>query len=143
MAPEEYHSSVKRNALDQVTPEEMFEARVNGLEIVNKITDPDTIQQMAREGQISADENGNLPISIITYFAPAQKDDFSDLSVAARSSRISVNTTRYFDGRYFDDYDRYRVDGEGSFELTYEKRGHQVGTHLCRERFLRVERFMA
>ena len=67
LASEEYHSSVKRNMLDQVTPEEMFEARVNGLEIVNKITDPDTIQQMARDEQISADENGNLPISIITY----------------------------------------------------------------------------
>lgn len=123
LAPEEYHSSVKRNMLDQVTPEEMLEARVNGLEIVNKITDLDTIQQMAREGQISVDKNGNLPAGIITYFAPEQKDAFSDLSVAARTSSISVNTTRYFDGRYFDDYDRYRVDGEGSFEVTYEKTG--------------------
>lgn len=120
-APESYRSN-QRNAV--ITSEEAAEATANGLEIIDKVTDPYIIQQMVNNGQAERDENGNLPTCIITYYAPAaETPTLNEETALLRAAGITVTKTDYFDGRYFDDYDRYRVDGPATFETTYSKKG--------------------
>lgn len=143
-SPYEVTTTLQQNSLKNVTAKELVEANANGFEIMEKVTDPSTIQQMVNDGLAETDENGNLPTSITTYFA-SDKNVESNLleqqSSLLRSSGISVTKTRYYDGQYFDDYDRYVVDGPSEFEVTYSKKGIQIGTPICLAMFLLVVQF--
>lgn len=127
-APSPYKvTTLQQNSLKNVTTKELVEANANGLKIMEKVTDPSTIQQMVKDGLAETDENGNLPTRIITDFAPDKifESHLPELqSSLLRSSGISVTKTRYYDGQYFDDYDRYVVDGPAEFEVTYSKKGY-------------------
>ena len=116
-------SSNKKGA-SNITDDEIAAAEANGLTIIEKITDPIVIQQMVHNGLAEIDENGGLPTSITTYRTRETTDDGEKSGTdSARAAGITVTKTNYYDGRYFDDYDRYVVDGPAQFSTTYTKRG--------------------
>lgn len=100
-------------------------ARENGMEIIDFITDPLVIQEMVDSGMAETKE-GKLPLSITTYLA---LDDASDSVMtdntqpSSRKAAISVSKGQYYNGQYFDDYDRDVIDGAARYTTTYEKSG--------------------
>lgn len=124
-APKPYDTYAAPNRSVALLEETAF-ASVNGMEVLDVITDPAAIQKMVDDGLAEVDEKGNLPTRVTTYFAPdvtAEKTLSEPPANLLRATPISVSKTRYYDGRYFDDYDRYKIDGKASFEVTYSKKG--------------------
>lgn len=122
-APTPFNNGPSKRLLN-VTEEELNAAKADGLEIIEKITDPAVIQQMVNAGEIET-KNGKLPTSVTTYFARDKESDLFELNQnnALSKAGISVTKTNYYDGQYFDDYDRYEVDGPANFSTTYSKTG--------------------
>ncbi len=46
----------------------------------------------------------------------------SDEGAETAAAGISISKTKYYDGKYFDVYDRYVVDGPSKFNTTYSKK---------------------
>ncbi len=125
-APMPYNNEVNTYAKSSsnVTDEEIAAAAADGLTIIEKITNPIVIQQMIRDGLAEVDENGNLPTSIVTYRTRKTDGDIeSNVPNVSRATGITVTKTNYYDGQYFDDYDRYVIDGPAQFETSYRKTG--------------------
>lgn len=105
-----------------ITSEERTEAEKNGLIILEKITDPVIIKRMVDSGEAEVGRNGELPEKIMTYFAPDDTNEVSpSLEEARASSGITISKTKYYDGRYFDDYERYVIDGPAEYTKTYSR----------------------
>lgn len=106
-----------------ITRADLTEAKANGFDILEKVSDEATIQKMVDSGLAERDENGNLPISITTYFAPNQTAEtlLDDTMLPLSTDGITVTKKRHYNGRYFDDYDRYVVDGPSKFTTTYSR----------------------
>lgn len=125
-APIPYGNAISsyKNDPSNITDEEIAAAAADGLTIIEKITDPIMIQQMVRDGLAETDDNGSFPTSIITYRTRETADDGEkNWTDSSRAAGITVTKTNYYDGRYFDDYDRYVVDGPAQFSTTYTKKG--------------------
>lgn len=119
-------AALSSSSTDNVTPEEYQEAAQNGLIILEKITDQQKIQQLVDDGEVELSRNGELPLSVFTYLAPDESEhDLSagsdQPSAAAYTSGITVTKTRYYDGQYFDDYERYEIDGPAEYTKTYSR----------------------
>lgn len=127
-APAKYTtiSTLQRSVNSNITDAEIADASANGLKILEKITDPIVIQQMVDNGTTETDDAGSLPSSITLYFAldeTAETPTLDTQNSLLRASDIIVTKTNYYDGRYFDDYDRYQINGPCQFETTYSKKG--------------------
>lgn len=108
-----------------VPESEAMLARENGLEIIDFITDPLVIQEMVDSGMAETKE-GKLPLSITTYLALDEASDSvmtDNTQPSSRKAAISVSKGQYYDGQYFDDYDRDVVEGAARYTTTYEKSG--------------------
>lgn len=111
-------------SLSAISPTENKDAKTQESNIVSQITDPAAIQALVDSGQVEAD-NGKLPDSITTYvFKDSTSTDIaSPKTNSTLATGISVTKTDYYDGRYFDDYDRYQIDGPADFSTSYSKTG--------------------
>lgn len=111
-------------SLLNVSDAEVNAAKKEGLEIINKVTDPTVIQEMVNAG-LAEKSNGKLPTSITTYVKLDNRDNPSaaDQDISMKKAGISVTKSNFFDGRYFDQYDRYKVDGPSQFQTSYSKTG--------------------
>lgn len=116
-APVSYRFNSK---LSNVTAEEVQAAKAEGLEIIGKITDPIVIR--AKVGLAEASK-GKIPTSITTYATLNNQDNTSPTESVARLGGITTTKTNFYDGRYFDQYDRYVVDGPSNFSTSYSKTG--------------------
>lgn len=121
--PLPYKAVIPQKARNNITRADLAEAKANGFEILEKISDEATIQKMVDSGLAECDENGNLPISITTYFVPTQTAETlsDDTMLPLNTDGIIVTKKRHYNGQYFDDYDRYVVDGPSKFTTTYSK----------------------
>lgn len=111
------------SSLLNVSPAEVNDAQAKGLEIVEKITDSAIIQSMVNAGMAETD-NGKLPTSITTYVFKDNNTTLAETNkISPMATGISVTKTKYYDGQYFDDYDRYKIDGPSNFSTSYSKTG--------------------
>lgn len=106
-----------------ITEEEIKRARDLGLEIVSKITDPAQIQALVDAGEVELSYKGELPVSVITYKTIDNRVPGSYIQdqVSLASSGISIEKYDWYDGRYFEEYDRYVIDGPSTFTQTYSR----------------------
>lgn len=106
-----------------ITVKERTQAKSIGLDIVAKVTDASTLSQLVEEGSISLGEDGNLPDYLIIYKAADVSETESEKPSMVPFAGTSIHTvkTKYYDGRYFDRYDRYVVQGPNKFTHTYSK----------------------
>lgn len=92
--------------------------------ITGTITDASIIQSLVNDGAVGCDPNGNIPTKIVvtqiidnTSFDPI----FVDTRSTQPKSPISISKTNYYDGRYFEEYDRYVIGGPAEFTKTYSR----------------------
>lgn len=92
--------------------------------ITGTITDASTIQSLVNDGTVECDQNGNIPTKIVVTQI-IDNTSFDPTSVDTRSTQpkspISISKTDYYDGRYFEEYDRYEIDGPSEFTKTYSR----------------------
>ena len=99
-------------------------AAPNRTVITGTITDVSTIQSLVNDGTVECDQNGNIPTKIVVTQI-IDNTSFDPPSVDTRSTQpkspISISKTDYYDGRYFEEYDRYEIDGPSEFTKTYSR----------------------
>lgn len=102
----------------------------DNLEITGTITDADKIQVLVNDGLVERDAEGNNPTKIVVHqIIENSIPDESVLSQIAPDfvspnslySLISVTRSDFYDGQYFDDYDRYVIDGPSDFTQEYTR----------------------
>jgi len=104
----------------------VYDENFGGLEVLEILTDPRDIQARVDAGLANLSDKGELPLSITTYI---YRDDSSEGEVTpakaglVRAATINVNKIRHYDGQYFDEYDRYKIDGPSTFTQSYTKTG--------------------
>lgn len=103
----------------------------DSIEITGTITDAAKIQALVNDGLVECDAEGNNPTKIVVHqIVDNSVLDESVMSQIASDfvspnslySIISVTRSDFYDGQYFDDYDRYVVDGPCDFTEEYERK---------------------
>lgn len=109
--------------LSNVTQKDIYEARAAGLKIINKITDPVRIQALVDTGEVELSRSGELPLSVTTYATVAAEIPKEKLQIQSAAALDSITISKYdwYDGRYFEEYDRYEIDGPSEFTQTYSR----------------------
>jgi len=95
--------------------------------ITGTITDASIIQSLVNDGAVGCDPNGNIPTKIVvtqiidnTSFDPI----FVDTRSTQPKSPISISKTNYYDGRYFEEYDRYVIGWNSDMSASVEVSGN-------------------
>ena len=90
--------------------------------VTGTISDADKIQALINEGIVECGLNGELPTKVVV----TQIIDNTALNektvvpqATAPTTPISITKSNFFDGRYFEEYDRYMIDGPSEFTETY------------------------
>lgn len=89
-----------------------------------EITDVNTIQALVYAGIVECGENGALPTKVVVTQVVDNSvvSPVADVAPAnAPITPISISKYDYYDGQYFDEYDRYQVDGPSQFSTTYSR----------------------
>lgn len=92
--------------------------------VTGTISDADKIQALINEGIVECGLNGELPTKVVV----TQIIDNTALNektvvpqATAPTTPISITKSDFFDGRYFEEYDRYMIDGPSEFTETYSR----------------------
>jgi len=105
----------------EVTYSDIQEAAEQGFEILAKIDDPDVLQDLVDSGDIEYGENGTLPDYVMLYKTIEEERSPSSTIMPTATSTISITKSNYYDGQYFEDYDRFVIDGPSSFTQSYSR----------------------
>ena len=106
---------------EQPTPQEIAYAEQMGLEIIGKITDPLTIQQLVDSGEEQLGPNGELPKAIITYKTKTPDLLPPESSTQSASSGIVIVKEHGADVWHSEEYDEYDIQGPCNYTTTYTK----------------------
>lgn len=112
------------NSITEVPQSNTFSAAPDKTVITGTITDVNTIQTLINNGTVECDPNGNIPTKIVVtqIIDKASIDATSDIARSTQpKSPVSISKTDYYDGRYFEEYDRYVIDGPSEFTETYSR----------------------
>ena len=91
-------------------------------EISGEITDTSAIQTLANLGVVEKDTDGTLPKRVVvTQILFTDPEAYSDKEYQEHRGTITVTKSNYYDGQYFDEYDRYVIPGPSSFTQTYSR----------------------
>ena len=85
------------------------------------ITDANVIKNMVGDGIVEIGEEGTYPNKVVIDQIIPEKDYLNSATQQSTSRGISISKYDYYDGRYFDEYDRYVVDGPSEFTQTYSR----------------------
>lgn len=107
-----------------VSQSNAFSADTGKTVITGTITDANIIQSLVNDGTVECDPNGNIPTKIVVTQI-IDNASFDSPSIDTRSTQpkspISISKTDYYDGRYFEEYDRYLINGPAEFTKTYSR----------------------
>ena len=86
-------------------------------ELCCEVTDAAVIQRLYEQGVIERNKDGTLPkkVSLTQLVLDDQKE------LQETKGGITISKTNYYDGRYFDEYDRYVVSGPCEFTQVYSR----------------------
>lgn len=123
-APQIDHIFELTDNIAQVPQSGTFSTAPDRTVITGTITDANIIQSLVNDGTVECDPNGNIPTKIVVtqIMDNTPVDPISDGTRSTQpKSPISISKTDYYDGRYFEEYDRYVISGPAEFTQTYSR----------------------
>lgn len=86
-------------------------------EVSGEITNPSVIEMLYEQGLIELNEDGTLPRkAVVTQIVLESSGE-----PQGTKGGISITKSNYYDGQYFDEYDRYVISGPSEFTQTYSR----------------------
>lgn len=94
----------------------------NYREISGEITSISAIQALVNLGLIEKNTDGTLPKRVIvTQLLLTDSEEDNGDKFQGNRGTITVTKSNYYDGQYFNEYDRYVIPGPSSFTQTYSR----------------------
>lgn len=112
---------------DNVTVEpqsDAFSTISSSTVVTGTITDASKIRTLVNGGVVECDSDGGIPTKIVvTQIIDNTSLEGTPDSMYSTQSNSSISITKkdYYDGQYFEEYDRYVIDGPSEFTETYSR----------------------
>lgn len=98
-----------------------YSGTVGTTKVIGSTTDSGKILALANKGLIDRNADGSLPSKVCaTQILETPSINYPENELL-RASLISISKSDHYDGRYFEDYDRYVIDGPSNFSQTYSR----------------------